>query len=76
MIGRAWERITWNGGSSTPWGRLASTRSSGTNTSSITIELLPVPRMPIVSQSSRTVTPSAAIGTAMLSTRRPCSGSS
>ena len=32
--------------------------------------------MPSVSQFSRTVTPSLATGTAMFSTRRPCSGSS
>ena len=68
--------ITWSGGSMTPYGRLASTRSSGTKTSSSTMSLLAVPRMPRVSQLSSTLTPSEANGTARLSTRRPSSGSS
>ena len=76
MIGMAMLPITCSGGSITPYGRLAATRSSGTNTSSRTMSLLAVPRIPRVSQLSRTVTPSLARGTAMLSTRRPCSGSS
>ena len=75
-IGMATLAITWSGGSSTPWGRSAVTRSSGTNTSSMVMSLLPVPRMPSVSQLSCTVTPGSAIGTDMLSTRRPWSGSS
>ena len=37
---------------------------------------LAVPRMPRVSQVSMTLTPCAERGTATLSTRRPCSGSS
>ena len=69
-------RITWSGGSIRPWGRRASTRSSGTNTSTSSTSWLPVPRMPMASQVSSTVTPSDAMGTAMLSTIRPSSGSS
>jgi hypothetical protein len=76
MIGMAMLAITWRGGSITPYGRLATTRSSGTKTSSMTMSLLAVPRMPSVSQLSRTVTPASAMGTAMFNTRRPCSGSS
>ena len=67
--------MTWGGGSSTPYGRSASTRSSGTKTSSMVTSLLPVPRMPRASQLSWTVTPGPN-GTAMFSTRGPRSGSS
>ena len=68
-------QMTCSGGSTTPCGRSARIRSSGTNTSSIVTSLLAVPRMPIASHVSWTVTPSPN-GTAMLSTRRPRSGSS
>ena len=76
MIGKAMLAITCSGGSTTPYGRSASTRSSGTNTSSIVTSLLAVPRMPRVSQLSCTVTPGSLNGTAMLRTRSPRSGSS
>ena len=68
--------MTWSGGSTTPHGRRASTLSSGTKTSSISTSWLAVPRMPRVSQLSRTVTPSARTGTAMLSTTGVPSSSS
>ena len=55
MIGIAMLPITWSGGSTTPCGRLASTRSSGTKTSSSTTSLLAVPRMPSVFQLSSTL---------------------
>ena len=54
MIGKATLEITCKGGSITPYGRSASTLSSGTNTSSSTMSLLAVPRMPRVSQLSAT----------------------
>ena len=76
MIGKATLAMTCSGGSTTPYGRFASTFSSGTNTSERRMSLLAVPRMPRTSQVSMTVTPSAESGTATLSTRRPCSGSS
>ena len=69
-------RITWSGPSILPWGRRASTRSSGTNTSFSSMSWLPVPRIPSASHVSSTVTPSLATGTAMFSTMRPSSGSS
>ena len=52
--GDAGDDLQW--GSTTPYGRSASTRSSGTNTSSIVTSLLAV-RMPRVSQLSCTLTP-------------------
>ena len=52
--------------STTPKGRLARTRSSGTKTSSTVMSLLAVPRMPRVSQSSRWRTPPS------LGTANPC----
>ena len=68
--------ITCSGGSTTPNGGSASTRSSGTKAPSTTVSLLAVPRIPSVSQVSSTRTRSSAIGTAMFSTRSPRSGSS
>ena len=68
MTGMAMLAITCSGGSTTPKGRRASTRSSGTKTSSMSTSWLPVPRIPSVSQLSCTVTPSARTGTAMLRT--------
>ena len=68
--------MTCSGGSTTPYGRSASTRSCGTNTSVRTTSSLAVPRMPSTSQLSATSTPSDASGTAMFSTRMPRSGSS
>ena len=44
--------MTCNGASISPWGRSASTRSSGTKTSSKSTSWLDVPRMPSVSQCS------------------------
>ena len=70
------EAMTCSGGSRTPYGRSAMTFSSGTNTSSMVMSLLAVPRMPIVSHVSWTVTPGSLNGIAMLRTRRPRSGSS
>ena len=67
--------MTCSGGSITPYGRSASTRSCGTNTSVSTTSSLAVPRMPRTSQLSATTTPSEASGTAMFSTRMPRSGS-
>ena len=57
MIGKAMLRMTCNGGSTTPCGRSASTRSSGTKTSFNSTSLLAVPRMPIASHVSTTWTP-------------------
>ena len=55
MGGMALLRMTCSGGSIMPYGRRASTRSSGTKTSSSSMSWLPVPRMPMASQVSSTV---------------------
>ena len=74
MIGIAMLTMTCSGGSITPYGRLASTRSSGTNTSSMTTSWLPVPRMPRVSQLSSTVTPAIGHGHGHVQHARPLVG--
>ena len=75
MIGKAMLAMTCSGGSTTPYGRFASTFSSGTNTSSRRMSwsrCRACRGCPGVYDRHA----SAESGTATLSTRLPCSGSS
>ena len=76
ISGIATPSTTLQTGCHTPAGRTSDTDASGTNTSSSTTVCEPVPRMPIVSQVSSIVTPSAVNGTEQWITCGPSGASS
>ena len=74
-IGGATVITTFHDGCQRPPGRRRLIASSGTNAPSSSIVFEPVPRMPSVSQSSCTRTPSARSESGKCSTSAPRSGS-